>query len=52
MFSVSLGEIKKLRICVGAGQCEIIGRGRYNGSDACEPDGKPIRFTNVMDLER
>ena len=32
---------KALRICVGADQCEIIGRRRYNGSDAWDQDGQP-----------
>jgi hypothetical protein len=34
---------KKLRIYVGADQCEIIGRRRYNGSEACDPDGQSMK---------
>ncbi len=34
---------KKLRIYVGADQCEIIGRRRSNGSDACYPHGQPMK---------
>ena len=37
------GRDKELMICVGAEQCEIIGRRRNNGSDACDPDGKFMR---------
>ena len=34
---------KKVRIHIGADQCEIIGRIRYNGSDAFDPDGRPMK---------
>jgi hypothetical protein len=34
---------KKLRICVGADPCEIIGRRRYDGSEASNPDGQLVK---------
>lgn len=34
------GSAKKVRIQVGADQCEIIGRRRLNGSDARDSDGQ------------
>ena len=34
---------KELRNCVGADQCEIIGRRRHNGSDAYDPDGQSMK---------
>jgi hypothetical protein len=46
----SRGE-NELWIYVGADQCGIIGRRRYNGSDACGLK-QPCRFTNVMDMKK
>lgn len=40
---VSLREENQLGIYVDANQCEIIGRGRYNGSDVRDPDGQPMK---------
>ena len=37
------GRDKELRIYVAADQCWIIGRRQYNGSDACDSDGQPMK---------
>ena len=37
------GRDKELIIYVAADQCKIIGRRQYNGSDACDPDGQPMK---------
>jgi hypothetical protein len=39
----SVRRDEELRIYVGADECEIIGRRRYNGSDAYDPDGQPMK---------
>jgi hypothetical protein len=34
---------EELRNYVGSDLCEIIGRRRFDGSDACDPDGAPMK---------
>jgi len=46
------GRDKELIIYVAADQCKIIGRRQYNGSDACDPDGQPMKVHKCNRYEK